>query len=199
MTDLFTASGHIHYSKKARLNLQTIALTYQNNIHGYISNLLKRLVIQYVLIVAVGPVYELVLSHSRFFCDALMHTMHPCAEIHNAISELTGNTNKTSEQHREQEVAKITRDMKDLQIIHSWFTENFPFPEKAELMFISTALTAPQHSDINCDKANEISVKIYASIIKHAHLQKCPEKRRLILARLHSILKTDNEVVNKIL
>ena len=91
-----------------------------------------------------------------------MHTMHPCAEIHNAISELTGNTNKTSEQHREQEVAKITRDVKDLQIIHSWFTKNFPFPEKAELMFISTALTAPQHSDINCDKANEISAKIYA-------------------------------------
>ena len=66
--------------------------------------------------------------------------------------------------------------MKDLQIIHSWFTENFPFPEKAELMFISMALTAPQHSDINCDKANEISAKIYASIIKHTHLQKCPEK-----------------------
>ena len=39
-------------------------------------------------------------------------------------------------------------------------TENFPFPEKAELMFISTALIAPQHSDINCDKANEISAKV---------------------------------------
>ena len=45
-------------------------------------------------------------------------------------------------------------------------------------MLISTALTAPQHSDINCDKANEISAKIYALIIKHTHLQKCPEKRR---------------------
>ena len=39
-------------------------------------------------------------------------------------------------------------------------TENFPFPEKAELMFISTALIAPQHSDINCDKANEISANV---------------------------------------
>ena len=71
--------------------------------------------------------------------------------------------------------------MKDLQIIHSWFTENFPLTEKAELMFISTALTALQHSDISCDKANEISAKNYDSIIKHTHLQKCPEKRRLLL------------------
>ena len=78
-------------------------------------------------------------------------------------------------------VARIARDVKDLQIIHSWFTKNFPFPEKAGLMFISTAVTAPQHSDINCDKANEISAKIYASIIKHTDLQKSPEKRRLLL------------------
>ena len=43
-------------------------------------------------------------------------------------------------------VARIARDVKDLQIIHIWFTKNFPFPEKAGLMFISTAVTAPQHS-----------------------------------------------------
>ena len=67
------------------------------------------------------------------------------------MSELTGNANKTSEQYREQ-VARKTRNVKDLQMIHSWFTENFPFPQKAELMFISTALTAPQQVDINCDK-----------------------------------------------
>ena len=51
-----------------------------------------------------------------------MYTMHPCAEIHNAMSELTGYGNTTSEQHHELEVARITRDVKDLQILHSWFT-----------------------------------------------------------------------------
>ena len=71
------------------------------------------------------------MSQSRSIWDALMHTMHPCAEIHNAMSELTGNENKTNEQHRELEVARITRDVKDLQIIHGWFTENLLFPEKA--------------------------------------------------------------------
>ena len=51
-----------------------------------------------------------------------MYTMHPCAEIHNAMSELTGYANTTSEQHHELEIARITRDVKDLQILHSWFT-----------------------------------------------------------------------------
>ena len=59
----------------------------------------------------------MVLSQSRSLCDALIHTMHPCAEIHNSMSELTGNANKTSEQYRELEVARITRNVKDLQII----------------------------------------------------------------------------------
>ena len=63
--DLFTTAGHIHCSKSARLNLQIIALTSQNNIYGYISNSLKRLIIQDVLAVANGPVYGLVLSQSR--------------------------------------------------------------------------------------------------------------------------------------
>ena len=76
MIDLFTATGHIHYSKSARLNLQTIALIYQIKFaeEAYHSTA-----------IAIGPVYGLVLSQSRLLCDALIHTMHPCAEIHNAI------------------------------------------------------------------------------------------------------------------
>ena len=160
MTDLFVATGHIHYSKSARLNAQTIVLTYQSNTHGYISNFLKRVVIQDVLAVAIGPVHGLILSQSRSLCDASMHTMYRCSEIHNPMLELTGNANKTSKQHCELGVARITRDLKDLQIIHIWFTENYSFLEKAELMFISTGLTAPQDSDTNCDKASETSAKI---------------------------------------
>ena len=136
MTDLSEATGGIQYLKSAPLNLETIALTYQNNTHGYISNLLKRVVIQYFLAVAVGLVYGLILSQSRPLCDASGHMMHRCAEIHNAMSEITVNVNKTSEQHRELGVATIRRDVKDLQITHGWFTENYPFPEKTELVFL---------------------------------------------------------------
>ena len=41
-----------------------------------------------------------------------MHTMHPCAEIRNAMSELTENANKISEEYCRLEVARITRDVK---------------------------------------------------------------------------------------
>ena len=45
--------------------------------------------------------------------------MHRCAEIHNAMLELTGNANKTSKQHCKLRDARITRDVEDSQIIHS--------------------------------------------------------------------------------
>ena len=49
-------------------------------------------------------------------------------------------------------------------------------------MCISTSFTAPQDSDINGDRANEIGAKISSpSMIKHAHLQKCSGKKRLLL------------------
>lgn len=41
-------------------------------------------------------------------------TMHRYAEIHKAMSELPGNANKTSVQHCELGVARMTRDVKDL-------------------------------------------------------------------------------------
>ena len=100
----------------------------------------------------------------------MQDTMHRCAEIHYTMLELTGNPSKISEQHCELGVARKTRDVRDLQIIHSWFTENYPCPEKTEHMFISTGLTAPQDSDINLVKASEIGTKICCSIIKHSHL-----------------------------
>ena len=42
------------------------------------------------------------------------YTMYRCAEIFNAMFELTGNVNKTCEQQHELETVRITKDMKDL-------------------------------------------------------------------------------------
>ena len=50
--------------------------------------------------------------------------------------------------------------MKDLQIIHNWFTGIYSFPEKDELICITTCLTAPQDLDTNCNRTNEIDAKI---------------------------------------
>ena len=124
--------------------------------------------------------------------------MHRCAEIHNAMSGLTGNANKTSEQHCELRVARMTRDVKDLQIIHSWFTENYPFQEKAELKCISTGLNAPKDYDIICNRANEIGAKIQQSLSDQTYTSaKALWKKKIVtLATLHSTLNIGNEVVN---
>ena len=152
MFELFVAIGHMHCSKRVCLNIQTTAATYQNITHGYISNFLKGVAIQYELAVATRLFYGVILSQSRSLCSVSMHMMHRCAEIHNMMLQLTRNANKTSENHCELGVARITRDMKDLQTTHSWFTENYPFSEKAELIFISKGFTTPEDSDIGCDK-----------------------------------------------
>ena len=94
-----------------------------------------------------------------------MHTVHPCAEIHNAMSELTGNANETSEQHRELEVARIAIDVKNL---HIYRKLSIPRKSRAYVYLYGS------------DKANEISAKIYASIIKQTSA-KVPRKRRLLL------------------
>ena len=123
------------------------------------------------------------------------HTMHRCAEIHNAMLELTWNAYKTSEQHCKLRNARITRDVKNLQIIHSWFTENCSFLEKAELLCVSTGLTASQDSDINCDRANEIGVKIQQPIGNQIYtFAEVPLKEKIAtLATLYSTYKIDNK------
>ena len=76
-------------------------------------------------------------------CDAclsvmtLMHMMHPCAEIHNAMSELTGSANKTSEQHLELEVARITRDLRK---VDSYLQKTFLSQKKPSLFYLSLRL-----------------------------------------------------------
>ena len=118
--------------------------------------------------------------------------MYWCAETHNTMSELTGNANKTSEQHCEPGNTRIAWNVKDLQIIHCWVTANYPFSEKTELMCISTCLTAP----INCDRANVIGAKVQQSLHNQTwtSVKEPPKEKIATLATLHSTLKIDNEV-----
>ena len=110
-----------------------------------------------------------------------IHTMHPYAEIHNVMSELIGNVNKTSEQHRELGVARIARDVKDLQIIHSWFTENFHSQKKLNLRVSLRVLLFHKILTSTVIEPMKLVQKFSSpSIIKHTHLQKCPGKRRLL-------------------
>ena len=56
MSDLFAATGHINYAKSARLYLQTMKDLPKQYPWLYISSLLKRVVIKYVVAIPIGPV-----------------------------------------------------------------------------------------------------------------------------------------------
>ena len=70
MINLFSATWHIHYAKVLVYTYKPCK-TYHNNIHGYISSLLKRVVISYTVPIPIGLVYGLILSYGRSLCELL--------------------------------------------------------------------------------------------------------------------------------
>ena len=70
MINLFSATWHIHYAKVLVYTYKPCK-TYHNNIHGYISSLLKRVVISYIVPIPTGLVYGLILSYGRSLCELL--------------------------------------------------------------------------------------------------------------------------------
>ena len=57
---------------------------------------------------------------------------------------------------------RAVKDAKDL--IQSWFTENYLFPDKAELMCFFASLTATQDSDVNYDRTNRANLCKYLAV-----------------------------------
>ena len=54
-------------------------------------------------------------------------SIHICADIHNAMTELTGASRQTSEQHVQLTSGRISRDNKDLATVKKWFDLLIPF------------------------------------------------------------------------
>ena len=146
MIDLFAATGHVNYAKSARLHLQemleletTHPWVYVNfSEYGY--HMVRRsdrfwaglwtdLVIEQVLMR--GLKSRGGLTHGRGVTESVrlmwIKTMHRCADIHSAMSDLTGLLHKTSEQHAELEYSRVNRDNEDLLKILEWFQAHNPF------------------------------------------------------------------------
>ena len=162
LLNLFTASGHLHYAKSARLYLQNMRmlghehsdlnkLYYVEGFHvvqrlSHVFNGFSRdLVIEQVLMAALKGGGGL--THGRGLSESVRHIwvfmMHHCANLYNAMSRLTGKKLKTSLQHVHLSTARREKDSKDLVKFIQWFDVNNPFDlEVHELMSLSTGLTA---------------------------------------------------------
>ena len=74
------------------------------------------------------------LTRGRGMTETVMltwvHTMHVCAQVHVAMTHLTRNHHKTSNQHAELGVNRINRGNNDLEKIQLWIEDHKPCAEK---------------------------------------------------------------------
>ena len=120
MLNLFAATGHSNYAKSARLYLQmmkelptTFPDLYEQFTHNgyhtvrrsnkFWSGIWTDLAIEQVLMRSLKTRGGL--TRRRGMTENVIltwvHTMHTCAQAHNAMTQLTGNHHKTSNQHAE--------------------------------------------------------------------------------------------------
>ena len=90
-------------------------------------------------------------------------SVHRCADIHNAMTELTGASRKTIEQHVQLTSSRITRDNKDLETMKKWFDLHIPFNQhEPNLKSLSSGLIAD--AKINCDDAESVGETIQSKL-----------------------------------
>ena len=115
MLNLFVATGHINYAKSARLYLRTmndLPSTFPDlhekyhvvrRSHRFWNGIRTDFSIEQVLLRSLKTRGGL--TRGRGMTENVMltwvHTIHACASIHGAMTTLTGNTHKTSNQHAE--------------------------------------------------------------------------------------------------
>ena len=95
-------------------------------------------------------------------------SMPSCAEVNNAMQNLTGVMYHTSEQHKETTKARQERDYKDTNELITFLSQRNPFNPDPSLRSITSGVVA--EDNVNADKANELGGKILSSLAgKNVH------------------------------
>ena len=178
MINLFAATGHINYAKCARLHLQNMldlknthpwvyerfrggGLHTSRRSDKYWVGIWADLTIDQVMMRAIKTNGGVTRGRgvSETTRQLWLGSIHRCADIHNAMTELTGASRKTSEQHVQLTSSRITRDNKDLETMKEWFDLHIPFNQhEPNLKSLSSGLIAD--SKINCDDAEPVGETI---------------------------------------
>ena len=183
MLNLFAATGHIHYTKSARIYLQEMIdlKTKCPDIHDHFvsfghhsirrsdrfwAGLWSDLVIEQVMMRSIKSSGGL--TRGRGFTESVRNqwvsTAHQVASIHEGMLEVTKAQSGTSEQHVEMSEARKQRDSADCQKFYSWLKEHNPFDkEEKRLKSLSTGITVENES-LNCDKAEKIGESIHNAL-----------------------------------
>ena len=86
-----------------------------------------------------------------------MYNMHKCADVHEAMTDVTGLVHRTSDQHVELGSTRCNRDVGDLNTILKWLAQHNLFDiQRPELRSLSSGLTASDGDGVNCDEVEEV-------------------------------------------
>ena len=88
-------------------------------------------------------------------------SLSDCEVIHQAMTEVSDLTVKSSEQHVEMGMARCSRDYIDCEKFLVWLLQRNPFVyEDKHLHSLSLGLVSDGRDDVNCDRAEEVGIMI---------------------------------------
>lgn len=85
-------------------------------------------------------------------------SMPACAEVNNAMQDVTGTAFTTSEQHKESMHTRIERDQKDMDELKNYLQNRNPFTSDPSLRNIASWMTADK--SVNVDRAKDVGLNI---------------------------------------
>ena len=181
MLPYFAAAGHNHYTKSAYVYLQmmkdlpaTHPVVYENFIAGhhvvrrsnrYWAGLSTDLVIEQVLMRSLKTSGGLTRGRGLTEVQRLvwLFSMPACAEINEAMQELTGIKCDTSEQHKDSTPARVKRDSEDTYKILQTVSVLDPFGPDPTLRGLVSGLVAGEQ--VNADDAKRVGQLILDSMV----------------------------------
>ena len=91
---------------------------------------------------------------------------HKCAEVHEAMTELSGSKHTTSEQHVELGTSRKSRDFIDLVKIIQWLLTFNPFVlTNSNVRYLQSGLSSSKEKDgVNCEDAETFGANIQTKL-----------------------------------
>lgn len=180
MLPYFAASGHNNYLKSVHIYLQKMYKLHIEHPHIYKhfseglhvirrsdrawAGLSADLVIEQCLMRSVKTTGGLTRGRGMTETQRLIWVLSTpaCAEINNAMQELTSVTYATSEQHKDSTKSRMTKDKTDTEDLLQYLAPRNPFSAEPSLRNIATGVTA--HPTVNAYQGKAVGQNIMSSM-----------------------------------
>ncbi len=212
MLPYLAASGHNLYAKSIHIYLQQMSKLheehpkvyqhFENGLHvvrrsdRFWAGLSSDLVIEQVLMRSMKTTGGLTRGRGLSETQRLIWllSMPACAQLNNAMQDLTGITYETSEQHKDLSQARQVRDCDDTHKLVNFFQLRNPFSNIVTLRSITSGVNAD--GSVNVDNAHQVGAKIVKSLTgKNVIEHSFKKKDQAVTLASRSSIKINDETI----